>query len=387
MVNAWRMPERLWAPWRLEYVADARDEKGCVFCAEAAGASRRPGPRCPSRRARAGSAQQVPVHVRAPALAPVRHVSELSELTDEASALHELSVRGIEALRAVYRPDAFNVGWNLGEEAGGSISAHLHQHVVPRWAGDTNFMPVLADVKVLPEHLLRTRSASVRRGRSSSSRRTPTRTPCSARMRPGDSTRGTSSGSGRGPCRGLPSSSACAYRTTASRRRSARFGSSCARAAARRARGSGWLRDAGRPARALARARVRSRPGAVRGRDGAPPASRVGRDARRRRAAGRDGRRVPARWRSRRRRSRRPTTSVTRSWPTSSAASASRASAARRTSPGSTASRSRRRTPRSPSTASCSSGRDTARVARPRRLPRAGPARWEDAVAGARRRS
>jgi ATP adenylyltransferase len=60
-------------------------------------------------------------------------------------------------LRAVYGPDAFNVGWNLGSVAGGSISAPLHEHVVPRWSGDTNFMPVLADVRVMPEHLRETR--------------------------------------------------------------------------------------------------------------------------------------------------------------------------------------------------------------------------------------
>jgi ATP adenylyltransferase len=88
-----------------------------------------------------------------------RHVAELGELDPgEAAEIHGLTTRAIDALRSVYRPDAFNVGWNLGEIAGGSISGHLHQHVVPRWSGDTNFMPVLADVKVLPEHLLETRN-------------------------------------------------------------------------------------------------------------------------------------------------------------------------------------------------------------------------------------
>ena len=71
--------------------------------------------------------------------------------------MHELTTDAIAALRSVYSPDAFNVGWNLGQVAGGSIAGHLHEHVVPRWSGDTNFMPVLADVKVVPEHLLATR--------------------------------------------------------------------------------------------------------------------------------------------------------------------------------------------------------------------------------------
>jgi ATP adenylyltransferase len=66
-------------------------------------------------------------------------------------------VVALQVLGTLCSPDAFNVGWNLGEVAGGSIAGHLHEHVVPRWSGDTNFMPVLADVKVLPEHLLATR--------------------------------------------------------------------------------------------------------------------------------------------------------------------------------------------------------------------------------------
>ena len=82
-------------------------------------------------------------------------MAELSDLDPtEVSELHALTTRAIDALRGLYRPDAFNVGWNLGAVAGGSIADHLHEHVVPRWAGDTNFMPVLADVKVIPEHLL-----------------------------------------------------------------------------------------------------------------------------------------------------------------------------------------------------------------------------------------
>ena len=61
----------------------------------------------------------------------------------------------VNAIGATYGPDGFNLGWNLGRVAGAGIADHVHLHVVPRWGGDTNFMPVLADVKVLPEHLQR----------------------------------------------------------------------------------------------------------------------------------------------------------------------------------------------------------------------------------------
>ena len=91
-------------------------------------------------------------------VAPRRHVGELSALTaDEALGVHRLAVAAIDVLDRVYGPDGFNLGWNLGHVAGAGIADHVHLHVVPRWSGDTNFMPVLADVKVVPEHLLETR--------------------------------------------------------------------------------------------------------------------------------------------------------------------------------------------------------------------------------------
>ena len=91
-------------------------------------------------------------------VSPRRHVGDLSELTDdEALEIHRLAAAGVDTLTRVYEPGGFNLGWNLGRVAGAGIADHIHLHVVPRWAGDTNFMPVLADVKVIPEHLLATR--------------------------------------------------------------------------------------------------------------------------------------------------------------------------------------------------------------------------------------
>jgi ATP adenylyltransferase len=148
----------IWAPWRLEYIGEAGSQDGCVFCAEAAGELGEE-----SLTVRRGDRAFVllnkfPYSSGHLMVASLRHVADLAELTPgEAAELHELTTQAIAALRAVYAPDAFNVGWNLGQVAGGSISGHLHEHVVPRWSGDTNFMPVLADIKVVPEHLLATR--------------------------------------------------------------------------------------------------------------------------------------------------------------------------------------------------------------------------------------
>ncbi len=91
-------------------------------------------------------------------VAPLRHVGTLGELDDdEALEIHRLASEGLTALAELYTPDGYNLGWNLGRVAGAGIVDHVHLHVVPRWAGDTNFMPVLADVKVIPEALEDTR--------------------------------------------------------------------------------------------------------------------------------------------------------------------------------------------------------------------------------------
>jgi ATP adenylyltransferase len=89
--------------------------------------------------------------------APLRHVGEYGELTDEeVLELHRLAASSLAALAAEYAPDGYNLGWNLGRTAGAGVVDHVHLHVVPRWSGDTNFMPVLADTKVIPEALAAT---------------------------------------------------------------------------------------------------------------------------------------------------------------------------------------------------------------------------------------
>ena len=150
--------ERLWAPWRLEYVATADEDAGCVFCTALAGDDEK---RLVVRRGELAFVllNRFPYSSGHFMVAPTRHVGELAELTDaELIELHRLATAGIGALGDLYAPQGFNLGWNLGRVAGAGVVDHVHLHVVPRWGGDTNFMPVLADVKVIPEHLAATRS-------------------------------------------------------------------------------------------------------------------------------------------------------------------------------------------------------------------------------------
>jgi ATP adenylyltransferase len=151
------MVKQLWAPWRLEYITTADETTECVFC----------------RAVAASDEESLVVHRGEHAFAMLnkfpyasghlmvasyRHVGEFADLTDEeALEVHRVGERGLAALAEVYRPQGYNLGWNLGRIAGAGVVDHVHLHVVPRWAGDTNFMPVLADLKVLPEHLLETR--------------------------------------------------------------------------------------------------------------------------------------------------------------------------------------------------------------------------------------
>jgi ATP adenylyltransferase len=145
--------ERLWAPWRLEYVQTADEQEGCVFCAAAAGDDE--SHLVVHRGERAFVLlNKFPYTSGHLLVAPYRHGAGFAELDDaEALEIHRLATDGIAALAAVYSPDGHNVGWNIGRVAGAGIVDHAHLHVVPRWSGDTSFMPVLADVKVIPEAL------------------------------------------------------------------------------------------------------------------------------------------------------------------------------------------------------------------------------------------
>ena len=152
------MPKQLWAPWRLEYIQHADEQDGCLFCVAAG--SDYDEQRLVVHRARRAFVllNRFPYASGHLMVAPYRHVADFGELDDdEAVEIHRLAERGLAALAETFAPQGYNLGWNLGRIAGAGVVDHVHLHVVPRWAGDTNFMPVLADVKVLPEHIAETR--------------------------------------------------------------------------------------------------------------------------------------------------------------------------------------------------------------------------------------
>ncbi len=145
---------RLWAPWRMSYVSgEETAEDGCFLCRAGDRGSPEDGLVVELAARTVTVANRFPYSSGHVVVAPRRHATGLEELApEEGAAILAAAQRAIAALSLVMRPEGFNVGFNLGRAAGASID-HLHLHVVPRWGGDTNFMPVLADVKVLPEHL------------------------------------------------------------------------------------------------------------------------------------------------------------------------------------------------------------------------------------------
>ncbi len=149
------MEKPLWAPWRMEYI-DAPQPEGCPFCElPARDASEDRQTLVVHRSARSFTLlNRHPYNSGHVMVIPRQHTADLAALSPEAWAdLNDELKRAIAALKLAYSPEGFNVGMNLGKVAGAGIADHLHYHLVPRWGGDTNFMPVLADTKVMIETL------------------------------------------------------------------------------------------------------------------------------------------------------------------------------------------------------------------------------------------
>ncbi len=154
--------DQLWAPWRLEYIQGPENDS-CIFCL---------GEETAADQTSLVVARGTHCYVimnRYPysnghlMISPYRHLSDSAELVvDEVVEIHQLMVRSQSVLREEFAAQGFNVGWNIGQAAGAGIADHIHMHIVPRWAGDGNFMPILADVRVIPQHIEKTYSLLVK---------------------------------------------------------------------------------------------------------------------------------------------------------------------------------------------------------------------------------
>ncbi len=148
--------KHIWAPWRMEYIQMTKP-KGCILC-------EKPGEdndtenyilyRGDKNFIILNSYPYTPGHLL---VAPYRHIASLEELTDEERHEHfDIVSRSIQVLRREFSPEGFNLGVNIGKAAGAGIEDHVHTHIVPRWQGDTNFMTVISDIRVVPEALVET---------------------------------------------------------------------------------------------------------------------------------------------------------------------------------------------------------------------------------------
>jgi ATP adenylyltransferase len=150
--------EHLWAPWRMTYIdSSGKKDEGCIFCTKATEQRDEEnlllyrGERC------FVMMNLFPYNNGHLMIAPYAHVPTIEEL--DPATLTDIMVtaqRCLTTLRAAMNPHGFNMGVNQGTVAGAGIADHVHYHIVPRWNGDTNFMPVLADVKVMPDYLQNT---------------------------------------------------------------------------------------------------------------------------------------------------------------------------------------------------------------------------------------
>jgi ATP adenylyltransferase len=145
--------EHIWAPWRIQYILDEKPE-GCILCEkpkEDKDVQNYILYRGDRNFIMLNSYPYNPGHLL---VAPYRHIGSLEELMEEERNEHfKLISRSLEVLKEAFKPGGFNIGSNIGGVAGAGIEDHFHSHVVPRWQGDTNYIPVLADLRVLPQAL------------------------------------------------------------------------------------------------------------------------------------------------------------------------------------------------------------------------------------------
>jgi ATP adenylyltransferase len=142
----------LWAPWRLKYIIGDKEE-GCIFCKKPKEGNDKDNLILYTGETSFIIMNRYPYSNGHLMTVPYKHTNNFSDLTrEEKLELMDLTAKCIDILQVI-KPEGFNIGMNLGKTGGAGIDDHLHFHIVPRWSGDTNFMPVIGDVRVMPEYL------------------------------------------------------------------------------------------------------------------------------------------------------------------------------------------------------------------------------------------
>jgi len=179
--------KQLWAPWRLAFIERVPHGSGCIFCEKPA--LKQDGRSFILRRGRHAYVLMniYPYNNGHLLIAPYRHIAAIEQLPEPVLLdMLRLVQQSLKAIRKAYAPEGFNIGVNQGRAAGAGIAHHIHLHIVPRWGADTNFMPLLGETRVLPQHLEasytrlkaafgKTRAAAARPRRKRATRRSPQR--------------------------------------------------------------------------------------------------------------------------------------------------------------------------------------------------------------------
>lgn len=149
--------ERLWAPWRMKYIEKCDEQKGCIFCDLTKKDNDRENLILFRGEHSFVIMNKFPYAVGHLMVAPYRHTADLNDLSDKELTDISINARGcVNILKKAMNPHGFNIGSNLGRSAGAGIVDHIHQHIVPRWNGDSNFMPVIGGTRVVSESLGKT---------------------------------------------------------------------------------------------------------------------------------------------------------------------------------------------------------------------------------------
>jgi ATP adenylyltransferase len=149
--------DQIWAPWRMEFIMKADKKSGCFLCQKASEKNDEENLILYRGKQNFILLNAYPYNPGHLMVAPYRHIGNLLDTEeDELKEHYELIKMSVRLLTNIVRPAAFNVGMNLGKIAGAGVADHIHSHIVPRWQGDTNFMPVVAETKVLSEALAET---------------------------------------------------------------------------------------------------------------------------------------------------------------------------------------------------------------------------------------